>query len=332
ATYQAVVDVNVVTNQNTQAEVDTATSNITTAQGDLVLDLIPPVISTQTTASPTETSLTATWTTDHPATSRVIYDTVSHAVLGAAPNYGYANSTVEDTTLVTSHSVTVTGLTADTTYFFRTVSRGSPEAVSDEFSGTTSATPSTSPGNSGGSSGSGPGCAQGTAYNPSTGTCTPIGQVLSVSTESPTSVACAVGDLFNIRTGRACPQGSGQVLGASTFNFTKALTVGVRSDEVTELQKVLIAEGLLKIDAPTGYFGELTRAAVQAYQASRGIADTGFVGPLTRAELNKGTLVSAAASGKPNLTDEQVTSILGVLQSFNADQATVDRVRAALGK
>jgi len=76
----------------------------------------------------------------------------------------------------------------------------------------------------------------------------------------------------------------------------------------------------------------LTRAAVQAYQASRGIADTGFVGPLTRAELNKGTLVSAAAGGKPNLTDEQVTSILGVLQSFNADQATVDRVRAALGK
>jgi len=37
ATYQSVVSANVVTGANTQGEVDTATSNITTAQGDLVL-------------------------------------------------------------------------------------------------------------------------------------------------------------------------------------------------------------------------------------------------------------------------------------------------------
>jgi len=37
ATYQSIVSANVVTGANTQGEVDTATSNITTAQGDLVL-------------------------------------------------------------------------------------------------------------------------------------------------------------------------------------------------------------------------------------------------------------------------------------------------------
>ena len=100
---------------------------------------IPPKISTETSSSVTSTSTTVTWTTDDPATSRVVYDTVSHAVLGAAPNYGYANSTVEDSTKVTAHSVNITGLTAGTTYYYRTISHGSPEAVGEEKSVTTSA-------------------------------------------------------------------------------------------------------------------------------------------------------------------------------------------------
>lgn len=101
-------------------------------------DIPAPIITAETIDSPTETSITITWTTDHSATSRVIYDTVSHAVLDAAPNYGYANSTIEDPVQVTNHSVTVTGLSGGMEYFFRTVSHGSPETVSDEFSGITS--------------------------------------------------------------------------------------------------------------------------------------------------------------------------------------------------
>jgi peptidoglycan hydrolase-like protein with peptidoglycan-binding domain len=120
------------------------------------------------------------------------------------------------------------------------------------------------------------------------------------------------------------------VLGAATYNFTRALSVGVRSDEVTELQKVLIAEGLLKIDAPTGYFGSLTRAAVIAFQKSRGIAQAGVVGPLTRAELNKGRVVSEVA--KTNLTTSQADAILSTLASFGADAEVVARVRASLGR
>ncbi|MDD5489446.1 MAG: Ig-like domain-containing protein [Candidatus Moranbacteria bacterium] len=93
---------------------------------------IAPVITAETTSAVTRTTMTITWTTDDPATSRVIYDTVSHPTLGAAPNYDYAFSTAEDSAKVTSHSVVITGLTANTTYYYRTVSHGSPETVSAE--------------------------------------------------------------------------------------------------------------------------------------------------------------------------------------------------------
>ncbi len=93
---------------------------------------IPPVISGEASTRASDTSLTISWLTDDLSTSRVVYDTVSHAVLGAGPNYGYANSTVEDTAKVTSHSVTITGLTTNVTYYYRVISHGSPEAVAEE--------------------------------------------------------------------------------------------------------------------------------------------------------------------------------------------------------
>lgn len=87
-----------------------------------------------------ETSATIQWLTSKPATSRVIYDTVSHPALGSAPNYGYANSTpeIDLDPKVTSHNVTITGLTSGTIYYYRAVSAASPEAVGDEHSFSTS--------------------------------------------------------------------------------------------------------------------------------------------------------------------------------------------------
>jgi hypothetical protein len=80
----------------------------------------------------------------------------------------------------------------------------------------------------------------------------------------------------------------GQVLGAEVFRFTKNLKYGMTDSDVMELQKRLIAEKFLTLDAPTNYFGPLTFAAVKKYQTAHGIVPVlGFVGPLTRAELNK---------------------------------------------
>lgn len=74
----------------------------------------------------TETTATVTWDTNLPANSRVIYDTVSHSDISNAsgPDYGYANSTAtfDNSPKVTSHSVDLTGLSAQTKYYFRVIS------------------------------------------------------------------------------------------------------------------------------------------------------------------------------------------------------------------
>jgi len=57
----------------------------------------------------------------------VVYDTVSHNVVGGAPNYGYANSTgtTDEGAGVTFHTVVIGGLSTNTTYYFRAVSEKS---------------------------------------------------------------------------------------------------------------------------------------------------------------------------------------------------------------
>ena len=89
------------------------------------------------TAEIKENSVIIKWLTNYFSTSRVVYDNISYPVLGNSPNYGYANSTDEDSTKVTGHTVIITGLTPDTTYFYRCVSHASPPTISREHSFTT---------------------------------------------------------------------------------------------------------------------------------------------------------------------------------------------------
>jgi hypothetical protein len=77
-----------------------------------------PVISNIAASGVTSTSATITWTTDQPSTSQVTYGTSS--VYGA--------SSPLSTAMVTSHSVTLTGLTAGTTYNFQVSSANAGNA------------------------------------------------------------------------------------------------------------------------------------------------------------------------------------------------------------
>lgn len=160
-----------------------------------VIEQLAPAITDEGATSSTTTSITITWTTDHPSTSRVIYDTVSHDVLGDAPNYGYAFSTEEEGTLVTAHSVTINDLDSGATYYLRTVSHGSPEAVSAEFTQTTGASiPRTGGGGGGGGGGSAPAPAPAptgpvTQAAPQT---SPQPQVLGVQSENVTAEELAL--------------------------------------------------------------------------------------------------------------------------------------------
>lgn len=81
------------------------------------------------------------------------------------------------------------------------------------------------------------------------------------------------------------------VVSAQTFSTN--LTVGSTGSDVVALQTWLVANGfnipaISSGTAAKGYFGSQTAAAVKLYQASKGIPNTGFVGPLTRAALNAG--------------------------------------------
>ena len=69
--------------------------------------------------SPTSTSATVSWTTNASANSRVDY--------GTTPGYG---SNVTDSTLVTSHSLTLNSLTCNTTYHYQITSVGSSGSAS----------------------------------------------------------------------------------------------------------------------------------------------------------------------------------------------------------
>ncbi len=70
------------------------------------------------------------------------------------------------------------------------------------------------------------------------------------------------------------------------YKFSSMLKVGSRGKAVLELQKRLKAEGLFSGNM-TNYFGQGTKAAVQAYQNKNGLQPLGVVGPATRALLNK---------------------------------------------
>ena len=108
--------------------VNTATDNVTvTTTGGTAATTTALTITNLQVTDITSSSVIVRWTTNRVASSRVLSDTVSHPSIAgqSAPNFGYPNSTgTSDTSpRVTEHAVTITGLVASTTYFFRAVSQ-----------------------------------------------------------------------------------------------------------------------------------------------------------------------------------------------------------------
>lgn len=95
------------------------------------------------------------------------------------------------------------------------------------------------------------------------------------------AIALLLGTLFTIKNAYAA--------------ITTQLELGSRGADVTELQTYLAADAsIYPSGLITGYFGPLTQAAVQRFQAAQGIvnsgtpATTGYgrVGPMTMARIN----------------------------------------------
>jgi peroxiredoxin len=98
-----------------------AAGNEITAKGELTTlataDETPPTISGVGVSNITESSATITWVTNEPATSQVQY--------GKTETYG--SSTTPDTNLTNSHNITLTGLSDNTTYYFKVISKDASE-------------------------------------------------------------------------------------------------------------------------------------------------------------------------------------------------------------
>lgn len=88
--------------------------------------------------------------------------------------------------------------------------------------------------------------------------------------------------------------------------FERNLSFGMRGDDgVAHLQRELETEGFFHASA-TGNFFEMTKQAVMEFQKAHGLPATGFVGPMTRAELNKKrgqsvAVVAGAQSGREEI-------------------------------
>ena len=109
---------------------------------------LPPGLTIQyeRTRCVSDTSVIIEWLTSYKSTSRVIYSTTSGTfdLSAGEPNYGYPFWTEEkDNTPpikengVTYHTVALTGLAPNTTYYYRCVSHASPPTITTEHSFTT---------------------------------------------------------------------------------------------------------------------------------------------------------------------------------------------------
>ena len=109
-----------------------------------------------------------------------------------------------------------------------------------------------------------------------------------------------------------------QLGGTMTTTFTRDLTIGSTGADVTELQTWLIGKGFSIPAGATGYFGTQTRAALAAYQASKGIVPAaGYFGPITRGNVN--ALIGA---GTGTTTGGGTTT--GALQGGSGTLSNVD--------
>ncbi len=111
--------------------------------------------------------------------------------------------------------------------------------------------------------------------------------------------------------------------------LTYNLRSGMKGDaQVAIMQNFLISKGYLAQGSNTGNFGPLTFRAVRSYQVNKGINNTGFVGPVTRAAMNAEiTTGSSGVSYVPGCTSFTGYSPLNGQPCANAQPVTVTPVQ-----
>jgi peptidoglycan hydrolase-like protein with peptidoglycan-binding domain len=90
--------------------------------------------------------------------------------------------------------------------------------------------------------------------------------------------------------------------------ITSDLRYGSKGPLVSELQQFLKAQNIL-VGTPTGNFYTITQNGVKTFQRLVGLPQTGFVGPMTRAEINVRLLGAAKASSTPAVSTPTIPAV-----------------------
>ncbi|MEM7771767.1 MAG: peptidoglycan-binding protein [Cyanobacteria bacterium P01_A01_bin.37] len=86
---------------------------------------------------------------------------------------------------------------------------------------------------------------------------------------------------------------------SNTSSSRGGLTIGSTGSEVNQVQTRLAALGFYS-GPVTGFYGELTEAAVRSFQSANGLTVDGVVGPATLAAIQQGSQSSSSSTPDPN--------------------------------
>ena len=98
----------------------------------------------------------------------------------------------------------------------------------------------------------------------------------------------------------------------SAYQFKNQAQVGVSGTDVTELQKILKTFGYFTYPSITGYFGNITKNAVMAYQKAKGLTQSGVLDSTTRNSLNGSSVVTTVTTPNVANTSFTFTQLLSV--------------------
>jgi len=248
----------------------------TTAWSFTTGDINAPTLSSIT-ATPTATDATITWTTNEISSSSVSY--------GPTISYGTTTAEADTSPRVTSHSVSITGLTCATEYNYIVISKDAANYTSSDTNHTftTSACPVVVA-NSGG--------AVSVVFLQELSDRL-RGEKVQVQTET----ICKFGELYNPNTGSTCTKYEDTTetpIKNDKLIFTKDLKLLDTNDQVKKLQEYLNNNGYVIAKSGPGSkgkettkFGSLTKKILARFQADKNLKPDGVVGPITREALNK---------------------------------------------
>ncbi|MBI2514685.1 carboxypeptidase regulatory-like domain-containing protein [Candidatus Wolfebacteria bacterium] len=215
---------------------------------------------------------------------------------------------------------------AGTTYYYKVTAADTSGNESAKSSASSAVTPSAgqSVGVGGGGGGGGGGPAPVTTTQTTTATSTPT-QTSTSTVATPIQLGAVTPQVV-----AGAPTGAIPKVAPAGFTFAKQLRQGGQSNDVKYLQQTLTQiPGIYPEGLATGYFGALTRRAVERFQEKYGIANKGDAGygeirPKTRAKLNEAASAQVQPPAAPQAPQAPAAPAAPI------SQAVVDQIETAI--